>query len=217
MQHTQNQNKENEAESSGWGSTARDADTTTTSIARGRAVKRRNALTAGLCGALPAVAFGIFQPISFGKWLIGFIAGFMWANGFEYVYHRFLLHLPKTFFAQRHLEHHASVGTPTEAEHVNFGSSPLWVVATFVINSAPLATLNWLLGLRLMPGILLAFAAYFVAVEEIHWRIHLGEWLPPGLWGARAYHLEHHMCPKARFNIFLPLCDMLFGSANRAG
>lgn len=59
--------------------------------------------------------------------MIGFIVGLLWANAFEYVYHRFLLHLPKTFLAQRHLEHHASVGKPTEAEHVNFGSSPLWV------------------------------------------------------------------------------------------
>src|SRR5262249_14535788 len=106
-----------------FGSTPSAADITATSIARGRAVERVNA--AALCGTLPATALGILQPIGVGKWLIGFITGFMWANGFEYVYHRFLLHLPKTFFAQRHLEHDASVGTPTVSEHVNFGSSPL--------------------------------------------------------------------------------------------
>lgn len=121
MQRTQDQSKEKEAQKQPWGSTGRATNITTTSIARGRAVKKVNALTACLCGALPGIALGIFQPIGVGKWLIGFIVGFMWANAFEYVHHRFLLHLPKTFFAQRHLEHHASVGTPTEAEHVNFG------------------------------------------------------------------------------------------------
>ena len=189
------------------------SDMIATSIARGRAVKKVNAMTAGLCGALPAIALGIFEPSSVRNWMVGFIAGLLWANGFEYAYHRFLLHLPRTFFAQRHLEHHASVGTPTEAEHVNFGSSPLWVAAIFVINGVPIAAVDFLLRLHMTPGILPAFAVYFIVVEEIHWRIHLGEWLPPGLRRARAYHLAHHTHPNTRFNIFLPLCDTMLGSA----
>jgi fatty acid hydroxylase family protein len=189
------------------------SDTRVTSIARGRAIKTVNALTAVLCGALPAVALGLFLPTGFGKWLAGFIAGLLWASWFEYAYHRFLLHLPGTFFARRHLEHHASVGTPTEAEHVNFGSSPVWVVALFAVNGVPMVAGNLLLGIEMAPGILLAFAVYYIAVEEVHWRIHLGEWLPPGLRSARAYHLAHHMHPNARFNIFLPLWDVLLGPA----
>jgi hypothetical protein len=59
---------------------------------------------------------------------------------------------------------------------------------------------------------LVAFAVYFIAVEEIHWRIHLEEWLPPGLGASRVHHLAHHACPNARFNIFLPLWDMVLGS-----
>jgi hypothetical protein len=55
---------------------------------------------------------------------------------------------------------------------------------------------------------LVAFAVYFIAVEEIHWRIHLEEWLPPRLAASRVHHLAHHACPNARFNIFLPLWDM---------
>jgi len=216
MERTRDQSQGKQTQISRWATAGRADDITTTSIARGRAVKKVNALTACLCGALPGLGLGIFQPIGVEKWLIGFIAGFMWANAFEYVYHRFLLHLPKTFFAQRHLEHHASVGTATEAEHVNFGSSPLWVAAIFVINGGPIAAVNILLGLDVTPGILLAFSVYFIAVEEIHWRIHLGEWLPPGLRGASGYHLAHHLCPNARFNIFLPLCDMLLGSATLA-
>jgi hypothetical protein len=60
-------------------------------------------------------------------------AGLLWASGFEYAYHRFLLHLPGTFFAGRHLEHHASVGTLNEAEHVNLGNSPILVVVLLLV------------------------------------------------------------------------------------
>lgn len=180
-----------------------------TAIARGRAIKRVNALTGVLCGGLPALALGILFPTRLQQWVAGFGVGFLWASLFEYAYHRFLLHLPGTFFARRHLEHHASVGTPTEAEHVNFGSSPIWVVVLFAINGVPVMIADLLFGLGMAPGIFLAFACYFIAVEEMHWRIHLGERLPPVLRASRAYHLAHHARPDARFNIFLPLWDTL--------
>ena len=186
---------------------------TATAIAHGRAIKRANALTAILCGGLPAIVLGIVFPAGPGRWLAGFIVGLLWANGFEYAYHRFLLHLPRTFFARRHLEHHASVGTPTEAEHVNLGSSPVWVVALFVINGVPVVMLDVFFGLGIAPGMLVAFAVYFLMTEEFHWRIHLGERLPPGFRASRAYHLAHHERSDARFNIFLPLWDVLFGTA----
>jgi sterol desaturase/sphingolipid hydroxylase (fatty acid hydroxylase superfamily) len=188
---------------------------TVAAIARGQATKRVNALTAVLCGGLPAVVLGIFFPAGFGRWLAGFIVGLLWASLFEYAYHRFLLHLPGTFFARRHLEHHATVGTATEAEHVNLGGSPVWVVVMFAINGVPVVVLDVLLGLGIAPGMLVAFAVYFLTTEELHWRIHLGEWLPPGFRATRAYHLAHHTHPDARFNIFLPLWDRMFGTAGR--
>jgi sterol desaturase/sphingolipid hydroxylase (fatty acid hydroxylase superfamily) len=172
-----------------------------------------NALTALLCGGLPALVLGIFFPAGIGKWLVGFIVGFLWANAFEYAYHRFLLHLPGTFFAQRHLGHHMSVDTPTEAEHVNLGGSPIWVCLMFAVNGVPVILADLLLGLGIAPGMLVGFSLYFIAVEEVHWRIHLGESLPQGLGVARSYHLAHHTRPNARFNIFLPLWDRLFGTA----
>jgi Fatty acid hydroxylase superfamily len=181
-------------------------------IAQGRTTKRSNAFTAVLCGGLPAIALGIPFPASPGKWLAGFIAGLLWANWFEYAYHRFLLHLPRTFFARRHLNHHISVGTPTEAEHLNFGSSPIWIFLLFAANGIPAVVVELMSGVRIVPGVLVAFAVYFITVEEIHWRIHMGEWLPRSFDGARAFHLAHHARPDARFNIFLPVWDALLGS-----
>ena len=188
-----------------------EAPVRTVAIARGRAIKRVNALTAVLCGGLPALAFGIFFPSGPWRWLAGFVVGFVWASLFEYAYHRFLLHLPGTFFARRHLEHHASVGTPTEAEHVNLGSSPIWVAALFAINGLPVVIADLLFRFGIAPGIFVGFSVYFITVEEIHWRIHIGEWLPPVLGASRAYHLAHHARPDARFNIFLPVWDTLLG------
>jgi len=175
-----------------------------------------NALTAVLSGGVPAVALGVFFPASLGGWLAGLVVGLLWASLFEYAYHRFLLHLPGTFFARRHLQHHATVGTATEAKHVNLGGAPIWVVAMFAVNGIPVVILDALLGLRIASGMLVAFAVYFLITEEFHWRIHLGEWLPPGFRGTREYHLGHHDRPNARFNIFLPLWDWLLGTGSPA-
>src|ERR1051325_9853813 len=182
-------------------------------IARGRTLKTANALTAILSGCLPAIVLClVFRP-TWKQWIIGVILGFLWATWFEYAYHRFLLHLPGTFFAKEHLRHHMSVDTPEEAEHLNLGGHPVYVVVLFLVNGLPIVTADLLFKLGLAPGILVAFSLYFVTTEEFHWRIHLGEWLPTGFRGARAYHFSHHDRPDRRFNIFLPLWDVLLGSA----
>ena len=186
----------------------------TAAITRGHTIKRVNALTAILCGGVPAVLLSSLFHASRRRWVIGFAVGLLWANFFEYAYHRFLLHLPGTFFARKHLGHHATVGTPTEAEHVNLGGSPLWVSLLFAVNCIPVVVVDLLLRFLIAPGVLVAFATYFIVTEEFHWRIHLGEWLPPGFHGARGHHLAHHARPNARFNIFLPLWDRLLGTSD---
>ncbi len=182
-------------------------------IARGRAIKRANAWTAVLCGGLPAGILGVLFPSVPERWLIGFLIGLLWANGFEYAYHRFVLHLRRNFLSRGHMQHHISTGTPVEAEHVNLGGSPLWVALLFVANGVPIIILDSASGLGVAPGMFVAFAVYVVAVEEIHWRFHLGEWLPLGLRTAREHHLAHHDRADTRFNVFLPLFDWLFGTA----
>lgn len=99
---------------------------------------------------------------------------------------------------------------------MTFGESPLYVALLFGTNGSPVALADLLFRFPLAPGILLGFSAYFIAVEEIHWRIHLGGWLPPGLRGARPYHLDHHDIPEGRYNVFFPLFDLLLGTAMSA-
>ena len=161
---------------------------------------------------LPAMVLALAYPSTTARCLIGLLAGIVWANGFEFAYHKFLLHAPGTFFARKHLQHHATVGTPTQAEHLLLGGSPAWIVLLFVVNGLPVIALDLLLHLRIGSGIFLGFVAYVLVVEEIHWRIHLGESLPDILKSARQHHLLHHDRPNSRFNIFFPLFDWIFGS-----
>ena len=183
------------------------------SLTRARNLKRNNALTALLCGALPALLLSLYLPPAPHQWLLGLAIGLVWANAFEYFYHRFLLHRTRGTLGKGHILHHISSGKENEVEHLTFGESPLYVALLFGSNGGPVALADLLFGFALAPGILLGFTAYFIAVEEIHWRIHQGGWLPPVLRAARPYHMDHHDIPEGRYNVFFPLFDLLLGTA----
>jgi hypothetical protein len=196
-------------------------------VRHGRSKKRNNAIAAVLCGAIPAVVLSFyfsfrfhFSSVAWSSWLIslaaGFVVGLIWGNGFEYVYHRWLLHQSGTANAAGHREHHAQIGTPEQAEHVALITSPLNVALLFVINGVPAFLLTALTRQwGILAGLFLGWAVYLIATEEIHWRIHLNGWLPPGLRFARAYHMSHHDRPNTRYNVFLPLFDLLFGNTRQ--
>jgi hypothetical protein len=181
-------------------------------IQRSRAVKRNNALTAlaagGTLAVLGARAYG-FGPHDAGIFY-GIVAGLLYANLFEYVLHRYLLHWGSGFLAGRHALHHKSAGTPEEPRYVNFATSPWVVVLLFVSNALPVFALEHFLRLGLAPGMLAGFAVYYMLYEEIHWRMHLGGWLPGWLQVARHHHMLHHGDFEGRYNVFLPLCDWIF-------
>ncbi|MGI9104184.1 MAG: sterol desaturase family protein [Terriglobales bacterium] len=179
-------------------------------LRQGRFLKRQNAITAALSGGIPAIAFGMV--FGWRHAALGFVLGLLWANAFEYSYHRWLLHWPQSSFGKNHLLHHSSVGAANEAAHLTFGDSPLWVAALFAVHLLPVAFLDLRWHAQIGAGLYIGFGVYFMAVEEIHWRVHLGEWLPPGLIAARNYHLAHHDEPAGRFNVFFPVCDYLFGN-----
>jgi hypothetical protein len=189
---------------------------TSANLTRAHNLKRNNALTAILCGALPALLLAVHLPPTLRQWLWGLAIGLVWANAFEYFYHRYLLHHTRGTLGKGHILHHISSGKEDEVEHLTFGESPAYVALLFGTNGSPVALASLLLGFAFAPGILLGFTAYFIAVEEIHWRIHLGGWLPPGLSAARPYHMDHHDIPEGRYNVFCPLFDLLLGTAGSA-
>ncbi len=145
---------------------------------RGRAINDRNAITAALCGAVPAAIFAWQELPTAAMWAAGLGIGFIWANGFEYAFHRWPLHWPGTWTGDGHLLHHASLGQPNEPLYVNLAGKPLLVAAMFAANIWPFALADYVFRLNLVPGVLLSFALYFILTEEIHWRFHMGGWLP---------------------------------------
>jgi hypothetical protein len=182
-------------------------------IARSRAIKRRNALTALITGSLLAIysgrAYGLGEPHGLGM-IYGVVAGILYANVFEYVLHRYPLHWGSGFLAGRHALHHNSEGTPEEALYVNFATSPWIVVLLLAANALPVFALERVVHPGLAPGMLAGFTVYYILYEEIHWRMHLGGWLPGWLQTARRHHMLHHGGFEGRYNVFLPLCDWIF-------
>jgi hypothetical protein len=182
-------------------------------VHHGQSRKRHNAIAAMLCGALPAVWLGFHFSVPWERSLVAVVIGLIWANAFEYAYHRFLLHRPHTQHGAAHQEHHAQIGTPDEAEHVALISSPLNVLLLYVINGIPAFLISSLFGLqKILSGVFVGWMVYVILTEEIHWRIHMNGWLPSGLQRARAYHMSHHDIPNSRYNVFLPLFDLLLGN-----
>jgi hypothetical protein len=95
-------------------------------------------------------------------------------------------------------------------------SSPQNVFLLFAVNSIPALLIFFLTGLwGILAGVFIGWMAYLIATEEIHWRIHMNGRLPAALQFARAYHMSHHNVPTSRYNVFLPLCDVLLGSAHQ--
>lgn len=187
-------------------------------VRHGRDKKRKNAIAALLCGAVPALLLSFYSgsATNWKLWLLGLTVGLIWGDAFEYVYHRWLLHRPRSPLGTEHHQHHAQIGTPEQAEHVALISSPLNIVLLFVINGIPAFLVTSRLGLQgALSGVFMGWAVYLIVTEEIHWRIHMNGSLPPGLRFARAYHMSHHDIPNSRYNVFLPLFDLLFGSTGR--
>jgi hypothetical protein len=185
--------------------------------AQGLRIKRNNLLAAASSGAIMAgISLWLF-PHSVPGIVGGFVLGFFYANGFEYCLHRFILHGPRGFFREQHIVHHATLNSPEAARYVNFSRNPWGVVALFFANGAPFLFLQWIFRDGWTAGVFVGFAVYYVAFEEIHWRMHMGGWLPKWLRPAARHHLLHHAQETAGFNVFLPIFDWLVGSVGLKG
>ena len=162
------------------------AEIRTIALALGRAKKRNNAIAAVLSGAFSGLILGVCFSTGWQRWLIGLAIGLLWGKALEYAYHRWLLHWPQNSFGKGHMLHHGTLGSPEEPEHVTFGSSPLRVTALFWSNGIPLLMLDRWLELGVSPCVMTGWSLYLIAVEEIHWRIHLGDGCLP-VFVRRAY------------------------------
>jgi hypothetical protein len=176
---------------------------------QGLRIKRKNLIAALLSGfTLALISIKFVAPSRIG-FLFGLLAGFVYANGFEYCLHRFLLHRGHRLFSQQHMVHHSTLRSPDAARYVNFSSNPWGVVALFCANALPFLVFAWIFHNGWVAGAFVSFALYYIAFEEIHWRTHMGGWLPAWLQPAARHHLRHHAHDTSHFNVFLPMFDWL--------
>ena len=184
---------------------------------QGLRIKRNNLIAALLSGlTLLLISVEFVAPSRMG-FLFGLLIGFVYANGFEYCLHRFLLHCGRGVFSQQHMVHHTSLKSPDAARYVNFSSNPWGVVALFCANALPFLVLEWIFKNGWVAGAFVSFALYYIAFEEIHWRTHMGGWLPAWLQGSARHHLRHHADDTGYFNVFLPMFDWLVRQVSSGG
>jgi hypothetical protein len=181
--------------------------------ALGLRIKRRNLVAATLSGAVFVWISLRFFPHSVPGILGGLVLGFFYANGFEYFLHRFILHAGRGIFCEQHMVHHATLNEPEAPRYVNFSRNPLGVVALFAANCAPLLLLQWIFRNGWMAGVFASFSIYYILFEEIHWRTHMGGWLPKWLHPAARHHMQHHGRDTGQFNVFLPAFDWLMAGS----
>lgn len=160
---------------------------------------------------VPVALLGLFYRAPIWLWIVGFVGGFIWANWFEYFYHRWLDHTPGLYFEKKHRTHHREPGDDVV---VNLGNG--WeTFAMFVINCIPTVALSLWTGIHFAAPVMLAFVVYVLTTEEVHWRCHIGGYVPECI---KRYHLAHHGIgekptgARTKFNIFLPLFDWVFGT-----
>jgi hypothetical protein len=180
---------------------------------QGLKTKRNNLIAASLSGlvlACVSVALVPHSASSIEGLIFGLAAGLIYANGFEYCLHRFLLHAGRGVFSQQHMVHHTTLQSPEAARYVNFSSNPWGVVALFIANAIPFLAFQFVFPNSWVPGVFVSFALYYMAFEEIHWRSHMGGRLPQWLRPAARHHLLHHAHDTDRFNVFLPIFDWMF-------
>lgn len=168
--------------------------------AAGRRKIRNSQATAIVVGAF-VVANGW---LGWSRWPLGLVLGLLYSNAFEYVIHRVLLHGTTGYLHRGHERHHVSWGRDDEGLYVRFGP-PVAVVGLLAVNSLPLVLLDRM-GAGIGGGAFIAFVAYYVLYEELHWRIHLG-YLPPWLGWMRKHHFAHHKGEAGRYSVLLPVWD----------
>src|ERR1700722_14586317 len=176
---------------------------------QGLRIKRNNLLAALLSGSVLVWICLRFFPHSVTGILGGLVLGFFYANVFEYGLHRFVLHAGHGVFCQQHMVHHTTLNSPEAARYVNFSSNPFGGIALFFANAAPFLLLQWIFRNTWTAGVFASFTIYYIAFEEIHWRSHMGGWLPKWLRPAARHHLLHHARDTGRYNVFLPIFDWL--------
>lgn len=159
-----------------------------------------------------------------------FVVLFVYANLLEYVLHRWIMHRPGPAIrhlgdAHMRLHHQAFHGDgyqvvrAEDREHIllfTWWQACLWLA----VHVPALWALQEVTGFPwLYPGVA-ALTVYYALYEYLHWCMHS----PAGrqiehtrvFRQMDAHHRIHHRLWQTNFNVFLPICDLVFGTRRSA-
>ncbi len=160
-------------------------------------------------------------------------AGFLFANLFEFLIHRYGMHRRIrglfVFYRRHTLQHHVffhedtmSVDGLRDMKYVLF---PAWAFVAFVAMVAPTYAAVYVLVSPSACGLfILTTVGYYLLYEWLHMLYHLGERNPLRRLGPFRRIAEHHrvhhdpaLMTRHNFNITFPIFDTLFGTTHRKG
>ncbi|HEY1081565.1 MAG TPA: fatty acid hydroxylase [Prosthecobacter sp.] len=156
-----------------------------------------------------------------------FVVAIFYASFFEWLLHKYVMHRPFPGFKYPFKSHagvHHRVFRADQTYHLKRETDRKTIPmawwngpALVIIGSLPFAICAWLFGAwSIIPGAVIAIAAYYAVYETIHWCMHLPKarrleisWLFRRLNG---HHLLHHRYMHKNFNVVLPLADLCLGT-----
>jgi hypothetical protein len=166
--------------------------------------------------------------------LVAALASVVYSSGFEWVFHRYVMHRPVWKFTYPFKAHTLTHHKVFKADYTYHLQDPsLWRlipmawwngVALIAINSVPVAIILVPFALFDMWSVVAAvgitcfvvFVGYYATYEIIHFRMHLPKdrrlqrsWIFQKLNG---HHILHHRYMGTNFNVVLPLFDWLCGT-----
>ena len=152
----------------------------------------------------------IIKPLPHGFIVIAFFAGLFSFTLFEYLFHRFVFHMPTNTPRREKIQfsiHGAHHQNPRDKLRLAMPPYFSVVLATIVLSFFYLLQKNY--GLSFGGGFLTGYAAYLT----IHYSIHTI--IPPKnflryLWIHHSYH--HYKSMKMAFGVSSPLWDYVFGT-----
>ena len=158
---------------------------------------------------------------------LGFAGNIVFASFFEWSLHKFVMHKPLAWFRypfDAHAVIHHQIFKADHTYHLIHEKDKQTIPmawwngpALILLGSMPSIVASFFLGhWGLACGALVAFSAYYVVYEYIHWCMHLPKkrriekpWLFQRLNG---HHLLHHRYMHKNFNVVLPLADVCLGT-----
>lgn len=158
---------------------------------------------------------------------LGFVLGIVFASGFEWCLHRYVMHRTLGPFAYPFNSHalvHHRVFKADATYHVHHEKDKRTVPMAWwngpvliLVSQIPFGLAAWWMGRPgLVCGSFLAITFYYSAYEYIHWCMHVPKKRDVERSGIffrlNGHHLLHHRYMNKNFNVVMPLADLLLGT-----